>query len=55
MEFAYNVDRDAYATIREHELWRRNVLISLAELVGKEDPPRAVMLGREAVCYRELR
>jgi tetratricopeptide (TPR) repeat protein len=36
--------------IREHELWRRNVLITLAELVAKADPARAVALVREAVA-----
>ena len=36
-------------TISEHEVWRRNVMITLAELVGKEDSARAVALTHEAV------
>jgi hypothetical protein len=35
--------------INEHEVWRRNVMITLAEWVGAEDPVRAVELTREAV------
>ncbi len=36
-------------TISEHEVWRRNVMITLAEFLGKEDPARAVALTNEAV------
>jgi hypothetical protein len=36
-------------TISEHEVWRRNVMITLAEFLGKEDPAKAVALTHEAV------
>ena len=36
-------------TINEHEVWRRNVMITLAEFLGTEDPARAVALAHEAV------
>jgi hypothetical protein len=36
-------------TISEHELWRRNVMITLAEFVGTDDSARAVTLTHEAV------
>jgi hypothetical protein len=38
--------------IAKHELWRRNVMITLAELVGQEDPARAIPLTHEAVAEK---
>jgi hypothetical protein len=39
--------------ISEHEVWRRNVMITLAELVGPEDPAGAITLTHEAVLLSQ--
>jgi len=43
------LERARHYPIAQHPLWRRNVLITLAEIRGKSSPPEAVLLVREAV------